>query len=140
MTGIVDREQRTFESVPTSAHGARQFVAELLRQHGAPPTEIADCVLVVSELVSNVLEHGNGSEFAVALDVTDPQWWEVEVSSATIDISPWMLDPDTWIVAAARQISGRGLGIVRKLMDEVITDVTDGRLTVRCRRRRTPEV
>jgi anti-sigma regulatory factor (Ser/Thr protein kinase) len=139
MTGIIDREQRTFDAEPTSAHGARQFVAELLEQHGASTESVADCVLVASELVSNVLEHSDGTPFEIALDTTDPQWWAVEVTSAAMNLSRSLLDPDTWTVAAAEQVSGRGLGIVRRLMDDVITDVTDGRLTVRCRRRRTPE-
>lgn len=140
MTGTVDRAQRTFESVSSNAHAARQFVADLLVQHGATAAEVTDLVLVVSELVSNVLEHGNGSAFGVAVNVDDPDWLEVEVTSSTAEVEPWMLDPDRWTVAGAGQVSGRGLGIVRRLMDEVVTDATSDRLTVRCRRRRTPAV
>jgi hypothetical protein len=39
-------------------------------------------------------------------------------------------------VAAADQPSGRGLGIVRHLVDDIVTDSTDGQISIRCRRRR----
>jgi anti-sigma regulatory factor (Ser/Thr protein kinase) len=137
-TSAIDRVQRSFESVPTSARAARQFVTELLRQHGAKPAAVDDCALVVSELVTNIIEHGDGSVLVIVLDTSDPEWWDIEVMSGVAANAPQLvLEPDTWNIAGADDISGRGLGIVRHLMDHVITDTTDGQLSVRCRRRRS---
>jgi anti-sigma regulatory factor (Ser/Thr protein kinase) len=140
MTGrAIDREQRTFDAVATSARSARQFVTDLLRQHGAATAAIDDCTLVVSELVTNIIEHGDGSEFVILLDVTDPAWWEIEVTGGAVGVPQLVLEPDTWTVARPDDVSGRGLGIVRHLMDQVVTNSAGGRLSVRCRRRRTDE-
>ncbi len=136
-TSAIDREQRTFESAPTSARAARQFVRDLLRQHGATAAALDDCALVVSELVTNIIEHGEGSPFVILVDVTDPIWWDIEVTGAAIDAPPLVLEPQTWTVARAEDVSGRGLGIVRHLMDQVTTDTSGGQLSVRCRRRRS---
>ena len=34
---------------------------------------------MVSELASNIIEHGNGSSLIIDLDVADPEWWGMEV-------------------------------------------------------------
>ena len=136
-TSAIDREQRTFESVPTSARAARQFATELLLRYGATPTAVDDCALVISELVTNIIEHGDGSTFVIVLDVSDPEWWDIEVTSGAPDAPQLVLEPETWAVAGAEDVSGRGLGIVRHLMDHVSTDSTGGQLSVRCRRRRS---
>ena len=67
----VDREQRTFEAVPTSAAAARRFVTEILRHHGAPNGVVGDFALVVSELSTNIIEHGDGSSLVIFVDVSD---------------------------------------------------------------------
>jgi anti-sigma regulatory factor (Ser/Thr protein kinase) len=135
----VDREQQTFDATPRSARAARQFVADTLRQHDAPAKVIRDYALVVSELVTNIIEHGDGSYMVIYLDVADPDWWEMEVvgGSSAISTSP-LLQPETWTVAGADEVSGRGLGIVRHLMDEIASGTAAGQLSIRCRRRRAP--
>ena len=133
----IDRVQRIFEAVPTSARAARQFVADTLRLHGATTGVISDYSLVVSELATNIIEHGDGSSWVIFVDVTDSDWWEVEVVGGVSDPPARVLQPDTWSVAAADEISGRGLGIVRHLMDQITADETDGQVGIRCRRRRT---
>jgi anti-sigma regulatory factor (Ser/Thr protein kinase) len=135
----IDREQRTFEGVPTSARGARQFVTETLRSHGATPQVITDYALVVSELATNIIEHGDGSTLIIFLDVSDPEWWELEVIGGSCTSSSHILQPDTWAVAAADETTGRGLGIVRHLMDEIVADTTDDQVSIRCRHRRNQE-
>ncbi len=135
--GASDREERTFEAVPTNARAARQFVAEILRQHRASTRVISDYELVVSELATNIIEHGNGSRLVICVDVADPEWWEVEVVGGTSTATDQVFQPDTWTVAGADQASGRGLGIVRHLMDHIASDRTDGLVSIRCRRRRT---
>ncbi len=135
-TSAVDREQKSFEAVPTSARAARQFVTDTLRAHGAAPDLTRDYVLVVSELATNIIEHGDGSHLIIYLDVADNEWWEVEIVGGSSTPPPQLLDPDTWVVAAADDGSGRGLGIVRHLMDDISIASNDGQLSIRCRRRR----
>ena len=135
-SSAVHREQQTFEPVPTSARAARQFITETLRTNGADAQVIKDFVLVVSELATNIIEHGDGSSLVIYLDVTDPRWWEVEVVGGAATPPAQLLQPETWTVASADDASGRGLGIVRHLMDEISTGSHDGQVSVRCRRRR----
>lgn len=132
----VDREQHVFEAVPTSARAGRQFVTDTLRDHGASVKVISDYALAVSELVTNIIEHGNGSNLTILLDVADPDWWEVEVVGGVSDAPSHLLHPDTWNVADADEASGRGLGIVRHLMDEIVSHTDAGLVSIRCRRRR----
>jgi anti-sigma regulatory factor (Ser/Thr protein kinase) len=133
----LDREQQRFAAIPTSARAARQFVATTLRRHGAPTKVISDYALVVSELVTNIIEHGDGSSMVISLDMADPDWWEVEVVGGSTASPGTLLQPDTWTVASADKASGRGLGIVRHLMDDIVTKTDAGQVRIRCRRRRT---
>jgi len=130
----IDRVQQTFEAVPASARAARQFVTNTLRSHGAAPGLISDYALVVSELATNIIEHGDGSDLVIFLDVADSEWWGMEVVGGASTAPDHVLEPATWTVASADEPSGRGLGIVRHLMDEIVTDTTDGQVSIRCRR------
>ena len=132
----LDRERRTFDAVPSSARAARQFVTALLQNHAAPIGVIGDYSLVVSELVTNVIEHSDGFQVEIIVDVDDPEWWVLEVVGGAPAAPKRMLAPEMWTVAGAHEVSGRGLGIVRQLMDDVVTDVAPDRISVRCRRRR----
>ena len=127
---------RTFASLPASCRAARVFVGDFLRTQGASDALIKDYQLVVSELAANVVEHGAGSELTVVLDVSDPLWWDLKVTDGPAFSRSQVLRPHAWIVAHPRQVSGRGLGIVRHLMDDIAVTDTDGHITVRCRRRR----
>lgn len=133
----VDREQRTFEAVPTSAGAARRFVTEILRHHGAPNGVVGDFALVVSELSTNIIEHGDGSSLVIFVDVSDPACWELEVVGGQCPAESRVLRPETWAVAAADDPSGRGLGIVRHLMDEISAESCDDQVSIRCRQKRT---
>jgi anti-sigma regulatory factor (Ser/Thr protein kinase) len=132
----VDRERRIFEAVPLSARAARQFVTERLRSSGAPVAVVGDYSLVVSELVTNVIEHSEGSHVEIILGLDDPLWWELEVVGGRPAAPKRMLAPELWTVASAHEVSGRGLGIVRQLMDDVVTEIGTDRVSVRCRRYR----
>ena len=133
----VDRQRRTFAAAPASARAARQFVAELLHAHGASTGIIGDYALVVSELVTNVIEHTAGPDVEIIVNVAEPGWWEIDVVGGPPMAPKQMLAPELWTIAAAHEASGRGLGIVRQLMDDVVTDVAVDRVSVRCRRRRS---
>ncbi len=129
-------ERRAFDPVPASAGAARRFVTDLLRLDGAPPAVINDYSLVVSELVTNVIEHSDGSHLEVVLDLADPDWWQLEVAGGRPIAHKQLSAPETWSVAGADEVAGRGLGIVRQLMDDVAIRVDDGQIIVRCRQQR----
>lgn len=132
----VDREQQSFDAIPSSARLARRFVSETLRLYGATDELISDYSLVVSELATNIIEHGDGSTMVVFLDIADPGWWELEVAGGATNPGSQLLRPETWTVAGSYEASGRGLGIVRHLMDDIATSFSGGRVSIRCRRRR----
>lgn len=135
----VDREHQLFESVPDSARAVRKFVGEILRLRRAPNSVVVDFRLVASELVSNVIEHGDGKGLTVFGEFSDAHWWEIGVVAGTTLTSSKLNLPNEWTVAGSEDRTGRGLGIVRQLMDDVITATADGQVSVRCRRRRRSE-
>ena len=131
------RAECTLAAVPSSARAARDFIGDYLRESRAPQAVIADCQLAVSELASNVITHGEGSELFIAVDASDPQWWLVEVASSMVIGATNMLLPESWVVTGSDRISGRGLGIVRRLMTDIVVTIDAGRVSTRCRQRRT---
>jgi anti-sigma regulatory factor (Ser/Thr protein kinase) len=135
-SSAVDREHQTFEAVPISARSARRFVTETLCLHGASAGIISDYALAVSELASNIIEHGDGSSLSIYLDVTDREWWDVEVVGGSMTPPDTLPEPDSWRVAGSHEPSGRGLGIVRHLMDDIVTSTSGNQISIRCRKRR----
>ncbi len=133
--GLPDRRAEVFASVPASARAARAFVSKWLQHFGAADDVVGTFQLAVSELVTNVIEHANAVDFSVSVDAVDPDWWQVKVScgSSLLILSA---DPLTWSVAPPHLPSGRGLGIVRQLIDEIAVNDHDGSVSIRCRVRR----
>jgi anti-sigma regulatory factor (Ser/Thr protein kinase) len=92
---------------------------------------VADLELVVAELVTNAVEHGTGSGVVVELDI-DPSVVTVSVTSGGgADLG----GPSDWVMPPVGSTSGRGLALVRALVDDVEWSMTDGRTTVRVVRR-----
>ena len=95
----------TLEAVPRSVGRARRFCTSTLTDLGAPPDIVSTCVLLVSELATNVVLHAR-TPFTVSIEL-DPQL-RVEVR----DGDPRMPHPRDYSLDAA---SGRGLRLVRTL-------------------------
>lgn len=136
---VADRHEQAFAASAGSARLARVFVRDSLRSHGVAATIIGDFQLVVSELTANAIEHGNGSDVVVLVDFGDPAWWAMTVGGGVDGVDGsvrHLLDPEQWTVANSHLGSGRGLGIVRHLMDRVDVTVDNGRLRIRCLLRR----
>ena len=134
MTGLSGSERR-FSSDSSSAGDARAFVSGVLLQAGVGRQATAEFELIVSELVTNAVEHGDGGDVAVRVDVSDAEWVVLTITSGISARTP-PLDPASWTVAKASQPSGRGLGIVKELA-QAIDVVRDGdSLVITCRRRR----
>ena len=134
MSGAVDLLMRSYPSAPPSTHAAREFVVSELRRATANERTLADFELIISELVANSVEYGNGDEIVVGVDAVTDGWYTVLISSGVTDDLP-PLDPAQWTVADAEQRSGRGLGIVKALADDLSVAVNNGRLVIVCRRR-----
>ena len=131
----VDLLVRSYPSAPPSARAAREFVVGELKRTTANQRTLSDFELMVSELVTNSVQYGNGEEIVVGVDTVTDGWYAVSISSGVDGQLP-PLDPATWSVADAEMRSGRGLGIVRSLADDLSVNVNDGRLVIVCRRRR----
>ena len=117
-----------FENVAT----ARRFVSERL-DGVAPDSGIVDDLrLAASELVTNAVEHGNSQRVIIELAV-NPEVVSLSVTSH----SPYdhVAPVCDWTVADAEQITGRGLGIVRTLADDVSVSRGGGMLTITIERR-----
>lgn len=128
------REERVFRATPGSARAIRRFVRDALQDARARADVISDFQLVVSELAANAIEHGSGGDVVVEVDGSRPAWWEVTVSSTILGAR--LRSAREWSIADADAGSGRGLGIVRRLMDDVRVDHHGDRISVRCRMRR----
>jgi anti-sigma regulatory factor (Ser/Thr protein kinase) len=134
-----DGEQRVFRATPSSTRSIRRFVSETLRAARARADVVTDFQLVVSELAANAIEHGTGDDLVVDVDTTQSSWWEVTVSS-TLPTGRRrdgrLRTARQWSIADPDASSGRGLGIVRRLMDDVRVEHHADRISVRCRMRR----
>lgn len=133
---VADRHEQAFAATAGSARLARVFVRDSLRSHGVGASIIGDFQLVVSELTANAIEHGNGSDVVVLVDLADPAWWAISVGGGVDGSVKHLLDPELWTVASSHLGSGRGLGIVRHLMDRVDVSLDEGCLRIRCLLRR----
>jgi anti-sigma regulatory factor (Ser/Thr protein kinase) len=128
-------DQRIFEAVPTSAQRVRRFVTAALLADGADEASVQNLTLVASELASNVIEHGDGSQVVVAIDSSDAAWWAIEVCGGR-PVRSELTDPVAWRLPAPHDPSGRGLALVRQLVDEIRIDNDENGPRISCRIRR----
>jgi anti-sigma regulatory factor (Ser/Thr protein kinase) len=109
----------------------RHAVAEFLARRGAPSTVVDDLELVVSELVTNALTH-RSADRPVTVRVVSGEAISLEVANhgSAAEIPP----VESWRLASPREMSGRGLGIVRRLCDEAAIRQDGDQIVVSCRR------
>jgi anti-sigma regulatory factor (Ser/Thr protein kinase) len=130
-----EKSRQIYPSAPISARKARAFVASVLQGSAASATAMDELGLIVSELVANAIQHGDGSDIVVCVTPDRNDCVTVTVGSGVGANRPPM-DPTTWTVAQSDQHSGRGLGMVRQLADEVTVELANGRLDITCLRSR----
>ena len=98
------------------ARGLAQMRADTrqyLRSVGMHATAVDEVVLAVGEALSNAVEHSGPSNFAsVDLDI------ELADNELTIEVA----DHGQWRNRPPRPDGGRGLGIMRAVMDDVAID------------------
>lgn len=110
---------------------ARRFVREALAAHDLDAGIVDDIALAASELVTNAIEHGADQPVDLAVDL-EPQHVRLSVTSRgnTSDLP----SGDRWVVADVSSVTGRGLGIVRALVDRVDVDRQGDSVTITVRR------
>jgi anti-sigma regulatory factor (Ser/Thr protein kinase) len=111
---------------------ARRFVAERLDGMAADRCVVDDLRLAASELVTNALEHGEHEPVVVELGVNTGV---VSLSVTSRSPHDHVAPVSDWSVAHADEITGRGLGIVRTLADDVSVSRGGGMLTITVERR-----
>jgi anti-sigma regulatory factor (Ser/Thr protein kinase) len=128
MTAYDDRVL-TIGSDAQEISAARRFVRE--RVDGRVPPDVSSSLqLIVSELVSNAVEHNDARTITVEVDCRPEDAVVVVRGGGTAaDVGP----AAGWQVAPSSALSGRGLGIVRELADEIVVDEHDGELVITAR-------
>ncbi len=114
---------------------ARHQVAAFLYEWSVPTTMVEDLELVTSELVTNAIVHPDPSHHGVRVEVEIDATVTIEVANhGHVGAIPPVR---RWQPAPPSAVSGRGLGIVRRLCDEVDVRQDEDWAVVVCRRRVT---
>ena len=111
-------ESVTLGASPAEVAAARRFVRRTLTGE-VPASVSSDLQLIASELFTNAVEHGDNDVIELTV-ATDHQGARVTVNSR--GVAPGVVSVADWSVADPDSITGRGLGIVRELADEVIVE------------------
>jgi hypothetical protein len=130
------RRSRQFRRLAPDVRSARAFASDALRDLGATDDEIETFGLAVSELGSNVVMHARRSGWTVGIEANG-DWYVMDVSGGTAEADNVIFHPERWMIADSTEPTGRGLGIVRGLMDDVTVDVWRGNVRVVCRLHRS---
>lgn len=129
-----DGKTVVLEAATNQVAVARRFVRQAVA--GLVPDDVsADLQLIVSELFTNAVQYGASDEVTVSVEVgPDTAGVLVDSGSPAPDVGPI----ETWRLADEAEISGRGLGIVRRLADVVRVDRDSRRFAVAARRTFSP--
>ncbi len=105
---------------------ARRFLRANLT--GVSEGIASDAQLIASELVTNAIEHGTGGSVTMAVQRGDDA---VAVTVESVGPAPNVGAVSEWRLADVDEITGRGLGIVRAVADDVSVTRSPGRLVIR---------
>lgn len=119
-----DTARLIIPSDPNRITEVDEFLEEVLEHHNVPETIVTDLAIVTTELVNNAIHHGNGQDITknvtLIVHVADG---EVEIRVSDQGDGP-PFDPDSLPDPLAEENLlkevGRGVFIVRSLMDEVV--------------------
>jgi anti-sigma regulatory factor (Ser/Thr protein kinase) len=123
--------------VPDQVAPTRHALVAFLVEHGVPSTIVDDLELIASELVTNAIVHpddGGGHPVRVEVETSDT----IVVAVSNVGSAAAIPPVDEWVPAPPLAVSGRGLGIVRRLSDAVSVEQR-GELTVVTCHRRLPD-
>jgi anti-sigma regulatory factor (Ser/Thr protein kinase) len=122
---------RSFSRDTSQLADVRRFVRSWFEQHDVSPTVVDDFELAVSELATNATQHGAGASIDIVLAVDEQSI--SAVVAADSDQAGRIGSVDSWHIAPASAVNGRGLGIVAAVMDVVEFSGDAGRAVFRCR-------
>lgn len=131
MSGGAAQLELTIPADTSTLGSLRLQLAMDISDSGADLDVVEEIVLVASELASNVIRHTDDADMTVRLYRTDGEWiLDVSGADAMDDLpgADGMPDP--------MQQGGRGLVIVRAMMDEVELVDHDDKRWVRCHKHR----
>ena len=112
--------------------GLRRIVREYIESAGGDRCTADDLELVASELATNVIEHTTSPTITITIERT-PDAWMIEVSDVE---GPFVLS-EVAVLPATSDRAGRGLFVVRSLVDELEVVETPTSRALRCRRQLT---
>jgi anti-sigma regulatory factor (Ser/Thr protein kinase) len=115
--------------------GIRHAVADHLTRRGVPTSVVDDIELVTSELVTNAIIHPRPASGTPAVRVQVALSDIVQVVVANHGSAATIPPVEQWVPAPPLALSGRGLGIVRRLCDDVTVHQSAERAVITCRRR-----
>jgi serine/threonine-protein kinase RsbW len=128
---LTDRLVVSVRARPDDVAEARHAVVRFLAARGVDSGVIEDMKLITSELVTNAVVHGPRGTINIEVDAGDDIILTVSNEGPAQAIPPI----DQWRTVSPLAPSGRGLGIVRRLCDDVAVLEIDGSTVVVCRRR-----
>lgn len=112
---------------------ARHAVVDHLSRHGVSSVVVDDLELIASELITNAIVHPRTVPDAVVqvrVEVTD----QVLMTVANVGLAGAIPPVAAWVPAAPEAVAGRGLGIVRRLCDDVAVEQRGELAVVSCHR------
>ncbi len=115
--------------LPAELGSVRRARRESVAHAAGSPVDLDDLALVVSELVTNAVEHGDGGDVVLTVR-TGSGGAEVEVSNAVAGGAPL---PRAGPFPGPDQAKGRGLAIARVLCRSLLIEEGDDHVTVRAR-------
>ena len=119
------------EAHMANVSAARRFVRKELEGR-VPEDAVTDLMLATSELVTNAFEHGSHQPVRLTVRSDRAEASITVVSGVEVGHVP---DVDAWTTARADRVSGRGLGIVREIADDIDVERADGNVAITVRRR-----
>jgi DNA-binding NarL/FixJ family response regulator/anti-sigma regulatory factor (Ser/Thr protein kinase) len=131
---VARRRTRRFQRVSSDVPVAREFVGSFLRAHGVAENAVAIFRLAISELAANVIEYGTAATWTLGIEA-GAEWLAMDVTGGVAPPTNIVFHPELWMIAPPQEPTGRGLGIVRELMDQVHVDTSHGEVRVLCRLR-----
>ena len=115
----------------SNVSAARRFVRNELEGR-APEEAVSDLMLATSELVTNAFEHGSRDPVRLTVRSARDEASITVVSGGEAGGVPAV---ETWTTARADCISGRGLGIVREIADDIDVERSPGIVAITVHRR-----
>jgi anti-anti-sigma factor len=111
---------------------ACDFVVEAAESAGLDERDAHHCQLAVDEICTNIIEHGygidNGGRFIDIICQQDEGRFVVQILDDSFPFDPLgQAEPDPRMALESRGIGGWGVYFIKKMMDEVTYDYSQGR-------------